>query len=525
MRHVFLSYCRDDADFSRQVETNVRQSGFRTWRDQALRAGDDWRIEIDASIRDALAVVVIVSAASIRSAYVNYEWAFALGSGIPVLPVLLEFVDGELPPDLLVLRSLDFRNRAAPPWSALMERLREIEDALRPATVHVPRDTPPVIHEVLRSLDSMDEKERESALSSLGQMDHPGVVEILAEAARHPVKGVRTAAAVQLSKRQDPRAIPELLEALRNRNRQVEPSMLWSIGKAALPLLIGAMGEKEEEVRKWVYFSLGNIGGQEAVTVLIERLHAPSADDRRFATVALKDEPAALPALLEMIHDPDQHVRSAVFDRLVKKAENAHADEQLFTVFLEALDDQYEQIVISAGKGLAACGDPRAIPRLLHTALNHRSENARTFLKNALRRFGFPAEPLREAVVTAEPDVRVRAIEMLRELGDESDLPLFIAASRDKNVEVRRSAVSALEYWPADSAVEVLLERLQDDDPKIARWAVIGLGRKGNEIAVPALMECLNDFELAEVASYSLEEIGTKEARSAVKAWKRQSAK
>lgn len=205
MRHIFVSYCREDGEFSRQLETEIYQSGFRAWRDQALSAGEDWRSEIDTGVRDALAVVVLVSAASIRSAYVNYEWAFALGCGIPVVPVLLEPLEGDLPERLAVLRGVDFRNRAARPWNALTQRLREIEDALRPTTVHVPRDAPAVIHEAARALDSMDEEERAAALGSLGQMDHPAVVEILAEAARHPVKQIRTAAAVQLAQKQDPR--------------------------------------------------------------------------------------------------------------------------------------------------------------------------------------------------------------------------------------------------------------------------------------------------------------------------------
>ena len=40
-----------------------------------------WRAEVEAGIREALAVVTILSPASAQSAYVNYYWAFALGAG------------------------------------------------------------------------------------------------------------------------------------------------------------------------------------------------------------------------------------------------------------------------------------------------------------------------------------------------------------------------------------------------------------------------------------------------------------
>ena len=61
MRHIFVSYCHEDADFVQILEGKVRDSGFSTWRDLDLGAGEDWRSEIDEGIKDALAVVVVMS--------------------------------------------------------------------------------------------------------------------------------------------------------------------------------------------------------------------------------------------------------------------------------------------------------------------------------------------------------------------------------------------------------------------------------------------------------------------------------
>ena len=262
MRHVFVSYCREDEDFARILEENIRQNELAAWRDQALSAGEDWRAEIDAGIRDALAAIVILSPASIRSAYVNYEWAFARGSGIPVVPILLEAVDGVLDPRLKALKCLDFTDHAARPWDSLIQSLRDLQDALRPTTVQAPRDAPPVLKQAVRELDSMEENRCRDAIASLAQMDHPAIAEILAEAARHPVQQVRIGAAVQLGVRQDARAIPYLLEVLRTRS--CEGWMLGKvsedIGEAAVPALIEAMKEEDWYVRERVYWSLGLIG-------------------------------------------------------------------------------------------------------------------------------------------------------------------------------------------------------------------------------------------------------------------------
>ena len=46
----------------------------------------------------------------------NYQWAFALGSAVPVLPVLLGAGESDLHPRLKTLQYLDFTNRSARPW-------------------------------------------------------------------------------------------------------------------------------------------------------------------------------------------------------------------------------------------------------------------------------------------------------------------------------------------------------------------------------------------------------------------------
>ncbi len=73
--------------------------------------------------------------------------------------------------------------------------------------------------------------ERQAAIDSLDQMNHPLIVEVLAEAVRHPVRQVRIGAAVHLAARQDPRAIPALLEGIRLQDERVEPWMLGEIGR------------------------------------------------------------------------------------------------------------------------------------------------------------------------------------------------------------------------------------------------------------------------------------------------------
>jgi hypothetical protein len=52
IRHVFISYCQEDADFAQTVEEKIRVAELMTWRDFNVHAGGDWRSEIDDGIKE-----------------------------------------------------------------------------------------------------------------------------------------------------------------------------------------------------------------------------------------------------------------------------------------------------------------------------------------------------------------------------------------------------------------------------------------------------------------------------------------
>ena len=522
MRHIFVSYCHEDSDFSHVLQEKLRQSEFVAWRDLSLNVGDDWRADIDLAIREAFAIVVVLSPASIHSAYVNYEWAFALGTGIPAIPILLRTVNADLHPRLQALKCLDFTDDNASPWDWLIQSLRDLHDALRPTTVHVPHDAPPALLKIAHALDSMDEEERRSALDSLGQVNHPLIVEILAEAARHPIQQVRIGASVHLATRRDARAVPGLLQGLRCKNEKIKPWMLGDIGPSAVPALIDALNDEDKSIQDAVPAQLGRIGGPEALAALVERLHDPNADKRWSAANGLRyaADPAMIPVLLENIHDPDWDVRRVVLRALTKSAGKTGDYEQILPVLLEALDDPDEQVVITASGTLAEIGEKRAIPHLLRVALTHSSSNVYDFLKNDLSKLGnAPAAALREAASASDAMVLARAICLLSNVAEECDVPLLVAASRHPDNNVRYQAVAALESVASRTAVPDLIERLQDDDDPVVLCAICALKKIGDPVSVPALIECLKDVEIAELAASALQEIGTKAARAAVKAW------
>ncbi len=127
MAHVFIAYQHEDADFAENLIHRIQKEGYKTWVDNiSLRVGADWRAEIDQAIKDAIALVVIVTPEAKASEYVTYEWAFAWGSGVKVIPVLLKSTP--LHPRLGALQYLDFTDRIRP-WDRLLRLLNNATHA------------------------------------------------------------------------------------------------------------------------------------------------------------------------------------------------------------------------------------------------------------------------------------------------------------------------------------------------------------------------------------------------------------
>jgi hypothetical protein len=123
MGHVFISYSHEDSDFAEVLINNIEKEGLSIWEDtDRLNAGEDWRSTIDQAIKEAFVLIVVMSPSAKASEYVTYEWAFAWGAGVKIIPVL--FKPTELHPRLESLQYLDFSNRSFRPWDNLMKLVK-----------------------------------------------------------------------------------------------------------------------------------------------------------------------------------------------------------------------------------------------------------------------------------------------------------------------------------------------------------------------------------------------------------------
>jgi len=85
---VFLSYAREDVEAARGLADSIAHAGHEVWWDRHIQGGSRFTNEIDRALKDAEAVVVLWSEASVQSAWVQDEAAEGRDSG-RLVPVAL----------------------------------------------------------------------------------------------------------------------------------------------------------------------------------------------------------------------------------------------------------------------------------------------------------------------------------------------------------------------------------------------------------------------------------------------------
>jgi hypothetical protein len=238
--HVFISYSHADGDFAEVLRTRLKGGGFDVWTDEdRLLAGEDWRNGIDQAIRSACTLIVVVTPSAKASEYVTYEWAFAWGVGVKVIPILLE--PTPLHPRLEVLQYLDFSIRSARPWDKLLERLKEVSGNSRTGSPRgqdgVVLSIPGIVQNALANLDNVDRDIRVQAVETLVSMQHPVARDAVVNALKHPMSDVREAAARVLGEIKDPAAVPALIEFQGIKTPAISRSP-GSVGEKTAPLLV-----------------------------------------------------------------------------------------------------------------------------------------------------------------------------------------------------------------------------------------------------------------------------------------------
>ena len=90
---VFISHASSDAKLAKRVADVLREAGFQVWDETQILPGDNWGAKLAEALREADAMVVLLTPDSLHSSNLNYEVGYALGKKdykgrlIPVIAV------------------------------------------------------------------------------------------------------------------------------------------------------------------------------------------------------------------------------------------------------------------------------------------------------------------------------------------------------------------------------------------------------------------------------------------------------
>jgi hypothetical protein len=94
MAQVFTSYSRRDTETVDTIVGRMLQAGISVWIDrEAIKAGDNWRVQIVKAIKTCPAFVLMLSPSSAASDNVRKEIDLSQNSKRPIFALMLEPVE------------------------------------------------------------------------------------------------------------------------------------------------------------------------------------------------------------------------------------------------------------------------------------------------------------------------------------------------------------------------------------------------------------------------------------------------
>lgn len=345
-------------------------------------------------------------------------------------------------------------------------------------------------------------------------------------ALKDPDPRVRKEAALESGRMKDTRAVVALIELLQDEQLSVSRSAAQALGQigdnqAVEPLL--------EAMNDWGMFvvcaeALGAIGDPRALNPLLGRISDQDKKVRLAVVTSLAmigDSRAVVPIGLTL-DDRDLDVREAAARSL-----GDLADARVIDPLIAAADRAHIRIKPHLIKALLRIGSPAVSPLAL--ALQNRSYSQQQFAGEALSQLGPEGtEVLIEALTDEKKEVRVTAAFYLGWTRNGKAVEPLVHALKDNDYSVRREAAVSLGQLRAHRAVPDLMEMLEilppprkkykgapveDFNPvrqamnEVREQAALALGNIGDKRAVEVLINTLND-EYPRVATASAMALG-----------------
>lgn len=317
---------------------------------------------------------------------------------------------------------------------------------------------------LVKALRGPDDALATAAVRTALEMPGPEVTELLV-AELPKASAERQGLLIQaLASRGEPQVLPAVLEAAQSDDRQLRVLALRTLKRvgdaSCVRVLLDAAVQGHDEASQAAMETLESLQGKGVDEQIVQRLSEATGETRMLLLELARQRriAAAAPALWDAADAADPAVRAAALG------------------------------------ALGAVVDTDQLPRLIGRLGNAQSERVANALDKALRQVCLRAADreaaaarLAASLPTAEQPVKIRILELLRDVGGEKALETVAAAARSSDKQVRDTAFRVLGRWKSADVAPVLLELHNAiDDQRLKARAIRGYIRIARQFDMPA---------------------------------------
>lgn len=324
---------------------------------------------------------------------------------------------------------------------------------------------------------------------ALGKISDPDSIEALIESAKSDNIELKIYSITALGEIGDEKAIKNLLKTAQSNKWNVRRYSLHALGKieecSILPF-INALDDEDCHVREKAVELIGKWGDDNSLQYLKKVLNDPDPDVRKRATLILeKHQINSIKMQRPKIKNKKLQSR---LDNIIERIGKDEAVE----ILIEFLNDKNPGMRHTAAELLGEIGDKKAIVPLINV-LRDDSSSVQWSAKEALIKLGKPSvKPLIKVLDYNDSKVRMNAIDVLGDIGDNQAIPSLFKYLGDDNATVRqKTEISLIKF--GFKAVNFLIIALEDEKFIVRQKAAETLGEIGDQAALDPLNKVLND--------------------------------
>lgn len=354
-----------------------------------------------------------------------------------------------------------------------------------------PRAVDPLVNILLK-----EESYRENASQALGRIGAPSVTPLVLHN-NYPDEKVKIAIIETLGKTHSAKAVPALIDFLRERDENFENNAtraLKRIGKpAVVPMGKVLFNNKESMLLRCRVISiLGSIGGPDSTRLILnaageEQIQYVSEIDDELVKV---DSREATPILIKGLKSP----KIAIIRKAVSLLEN-YNDRSLVRNYIELISNNNKNTRYQAICLLQKYKAPESVEPLIER-LKDEDYEVRALAAKSLGIIGDPRAviPLAEAMgkteMTASSEIRTS----LEKLNDKRCVEILLRHLKNKKLEWTQKCdlISLLGDLKDNRATDPIIGELENNDESIREAAIKALGKIRDKKAVEPLIEILN---------------------------------